>query len=173
MVSAVTALKLLLGFRKHPFSKSLSLPLPTSSVNVVLSAFLVVVAMPSGRPKPIRVPTLDTIHQRDDNDNEDVAPDVIPSAAPRVASITSSKVSGGELPPNYVKFEVMLLYLRQQQLEKRWAIENNTTEGVILRRGKDDYISRPLELPKHVNGFYDGATKLNVKVCLLAISSKP
>ncbi|KAK6383810.1 hypothetical protein LTS17_003102 [Exophiala oligosperma] len=121
------------------------------------------------RPKPIQVPTLDTIHQLDDNDDEDVAPDVIPDAAQRVASTTSSKVNGGELPPNYVKFEVMLLYLRQQQLEKRWAIENNTTEGVILRRGKDDYICRPLELPKHVNGFYDEATKLNVKVGIRAI----
>ncbi|KIW19871.1 hypothetical protein PV08_00446 [Exophiala spinifera] len=120
------------------------------------------------RSTPVRVPALDTILQRDVNgdENEDVAPDVIPDAAARPTSITSSKVSGGELPPNYVKFEVMLLYLRQQQLEKRWATESTTTEGVILRRGKDDYICRPLELAKHVNGFYDEATKLNIKVAI-------
>lgn len=58
----------------------------------------------------------------------------------------------------------MLLYLRQQQLEKRWA-DDNSTEGVILKRGKDDFICQPPELPKHINGFYDETKKLNVKVC--------
>lgn len=57
----------------------------------------------------------------------------------------------------------MLLYLRQQQLEKRWA-SDNTTEGVVLKRGKDDFICQPAELPRHIHGFYDEVKKLNVKV---------
>ena len=64
---------------------------------------------------------------------------------------------------NDVKYEVMLLYLRQQQLERRWA-SDNTTEGVVLKRGKGDFICQPAELPKHTNGFYDEIQKLNVKV---------
>ena len=111
------------------------------------------------RPK---VPTLGTIDQQDD---DNVAPDVIAVETPtRKASTSPSKISS-KAHTNNLKFEVMLLYLRQQQLEKRWAHEVNTTEGVILRRSKDDYICQPSELPKHVNGFYDEATKLNVKVC--------
>ncbi|KIW55682.1 hypothetical protein PV05_04413 [Exophiala xenobiotica] len=117
------------------------------------------------RPK---VPTLGTIDQQDD---DNVAPDVIAVETPtRKASTSPSKISS-KAHPNNVKFEVMLLYLRQQQLEKRWAHEVNTTEGVILRRGKDDYICQPSELPKHVNGFYDEATKLNVKVAMTVKTS--
>ncbi|RVX68842.1 hypothetical protein B0A52_07497 [Exophiala mesophila] len=71
---------------------------------------------------------------------------------------------------NDVKYEVMLLYLRQQQLERRWA-SDNTTEGVVLKRGKGDFICQPAELPKHTNGFYDEIQKLNVKVAMTVRTS--
>lgn len=63
----------------------------------------------------------------------------------------------------HAKFDLMLQYLRQQQLEKHWA-DHDTTEGVILKRGRDDYICQPSKLPKHINGFFDEARRLNVKV---------
>lgn len=59
----------------------------------------------------------------------------------------------------------MLLYLRQQQLEKRWSHDLSSTEGVVLKRGRDDFICQPADLPKQVNGFFGEVKKLNIKVC--------
>lgn len=61
------------------------------------------------------------------------------------------------------KFEVRLLYLRQQQLQNRWADEESG-EGVLLKTGKGNYISQPRELADACGGFSEQMRKLNVKV---------
>ncbi|KAJ9639144.1 uncharacterized protein PV06_09197 [Exophiala oligosperma] len=63
------------------------------------------------------------------------------------------------------KFEVRLLYLRQQQLQNRWADEESG-EGVLLKTGKGNYISQPRELADACGGFSEQMRKLNVKVAM-------
>ena len=114
------------------------------------------------KPKISIVPTaLDTIPQQNDSP-------VSPTS--HVGSKRESAITEAPgRPPikehniNNVKFDVMLMYLRQQQLEKRWA-SGNSTEGVVLRRSRNDYICQPPELLRQVNGFYDEVKKLNFKV---------
>jgi len=59
----------------------------------------------------------------------------------------------------------MIQYLRQRQLEKLWT-DGNTAEGVVLKRGKNDFICQPPQLSAQMFGFYDEIKKLNVKVRL-------
>lgn len=61
------------------------------------------------------------------------------------------------------KCELRLLYLRQQQLQNRWADEESA-QGVMLKTGKDNYISQPRELAGAYDGFSEQMRKLNVKV---------
>lgn len=78
----------------------------------------------------------------------------------------SSSNPSGQTPKSHnsmVKYDVMVSYLRQQQLEKRWA-EDSPRQGVVLKKGKDDFICRPAELSAQVGGFFDQVKKLNVKV---------
>lgn len=62
-----------------------------------------------------------------------------------------------------IKCEVMVQYLRQRQIEKLWS-DGNVTEGVVLKRAKNDFVCQPAELSKQALGFYDEVRKLNVKV---------
>lgn len=62
-----------------------------------------------------------------------------------------------------VKCEVMIHYLRQRQLEKLWS-EGVPSEGVVLKRAKNDFICQPAELASQAFGFFDEIRKLNVKV---------
>ncbi|KAK4938003.1 hypothetical protein LTR10_021492 [Elasticomyces elasticus] len=120
-------------------------------------------------PKISIVPTaLDTIPQQND---EPVSP-TSHVGSKRESAITEAPGR----PPikehniNNVKFDVMLMYLRQQQLEKRWAM-GNSTEGVVLRRSRNDYICQPPELLRQINGFYDEVKKLNFKVAMTVKTS--
>lgn len=61
-----------------------------------------------------------------------------------------------------VKCEIMIQYLRQRQIEKLWS-DGNSTEGVVLKRTKNDFVCQPSELSQQVFGFYDEMRKLNVK----------
>jgi len=68
-----------------------------------------------------------------------------------------------------VKCEVMIQYLRQRQIEKLWT-DGSITEGVILKRAKNDFVSQPQELQQQVFGFFDEIRKLNIKVrCALLL----
>lgn len=71
--------------------------------------------------------------------------------------------------------EIKLLYLREQQLERRWAHED-AGEGVMLRTSKDHYICQPRDLPDRNGSFYEAMKKLNAKVrqlCRLPTHSLP
>ncbi|EXJ90538.1 hypothetical protein A1O1_03641 [Capronia coronata CBS 617.96] len=127
------------------------------------------ISWPSRRSKAVtkaKAPAVETIPQETDSgsssssEQRDVPEVQVPS--PRAGRKVHHSSN--------VKFEVMLLYLRQQQLEKRWA-DDNSTEGVILKRGKDDFICQPADLPRHVNGFFDETKKLNVKVAMTVRTS--
>lgn len=62
-----------------------------------------------------------------------------------------------------VKCEVMIQYLRQRQIEKLWT-DGNLSEGVVLKRAKNDFVAQPPELTQQVFGLFDEIRKLNVKV---------
>lgn len=62
-----------------------------------------------------------------------------------------------------VKCEVMIQHLRQRQMERLWS-DGDVTEGVVLKRAKNDFVCQPPELQQQVFGFYDEIRKLNVKV---------
>lgn len=57
----------------------------------------------------------------------------------------------------------MIQYLRQRQIEKLWT-DGNVSEGVVLKRAKNDFVAQPPELAQQVFGFFDEVRKLNVKV---------
>ncbi|EXJ80994.1 hypothetical protein A1O3_07282 [Capronia epimyces CBS 606.96] len=113
-----------------------------------------------------QVPTVETSSQETGSDTPSIShvgnAVAVPRSSPREERKPHHSIN--------VKFEVMLLYLRQQQLEKRWA-EGNSTEGVILKKSKDDFICQPADLSKHVNGFYNEIKKLNVKVAMTVRTS--
>ena|SRR5947209_20512023 len=78
-------------------------------------------------------------------------------------SIQSDVGSFAELTSaNMVRNAVMINFLRQCQLKKLWS-DINLDEGVILKRGKGDFICQPEELSSLPGGFYDQVTRLNVK----------
>lgn len=76
------------------------------------------------------------------------------------ASIESSIVAS---TTTAVKCEVMIQYLHQRQIEKLWT-DGSVTEGVVLKRAKNDFVCQPQELSQQVFGFFDETRKLNVKV---------
>lgn len=63
-----------------------------------------------------------------------------------------------------VKCEVMIHYLRQRQLEKLWS-DGLPSEGVVLKRAKNDFVCQPPDLSTQAFGFFDEIRKLNVKAC--------
>lgn len=81
------------------------------------------------------------------------------SALSSRASVESSVVLS---TTTAVKCEVMIQYLRQRQIEKLWT-DGKITEGVVLKRAKNDFVCQPPELQQQVFGFFDEIRKLNVK----------
>jgi hypothetical protein len=78
-------------------------------------------------------------------------------------SIQSDVGSFSELTSaNMVRNAVMINFLRQCQLKKLWS-DISLDEGVILKRGKGDFICQPEEMSSLPGGFYDQVTRLNVK----------
>lgn len=94
-------------------------------------------------------------------------PNEAPQRNPRTVSAMSSRsdVTSSVVlsTTTAVRCEVMIQYLRQRQIEKLWT-DGNITEGVVLKRAKNDYVAQPPELAQQVFGFYDEIRKLNVKV---------
>lgn len=78
----------------------------------------------------------------------------------------SSRSDGGIINGDSVKCDIMAKFLRQRQLEKMWSYNSNTEEGVILKRGKDDFICQPRSLVGVQDGFYEQVVRLNVKVAI-------
>ena len=71
---------------------------------------------------------------------------------------------------NYIRCDVTLSALRQSQVEKMWTPwtspweTGSFGEGIILKRGKQDFICEPRDLSGERDGFFDQACRLNVKV---------
>ncbi len=61
------------------------------------------------------------------------------------------------------KCDIMVKFLRQRQMEKLWS-NNVESEGVILKRGKNDFVCQPSELLFEQNGLFSQVSQLNVKV---------
>ncbi|KAK5074616.1 hypothetical protein LTR24_010057 [Lithohypha guttulata] len=59
----------------------------------------------------------------------------------------------------------MIQHLRQRQMERLWT-DGDVTEGVVLKRAKNDFICQPPELQQQVFGCYDEIRRLNVKVAM-------
>lgn len=61
------------------------------------------------------------------------------------------------------KCDIMIKFLRQRQMEKLWS-NSVEGEGVILKRGKRDFVCQPSELLFEQNGLFAQVSQLNVKV---------
>ena len=86
------------------------------------------------------------------------------SDARSVRSFNDNASDTRSLNPGDVRVDIMVKFLRQRQLEKMWSYNGQTEEGVILKRGKDDFACQPRDLLGVRDGFYDQITRLNVKV---------
>ena len=61
------------------------------------------------------------------------------------------------------KCDIMVKFLRQRQMEKLWS-NSDIEEGVVLKRGKHDFVCQPSELLFARNGLFEQVNRLNVKV---------
>jgi hypothetical protein len=64
-----------------------------------------------------------------------------------------------------IKADVMVSWLHQQQVEKLWST-SLPGEGVVLKKGRDNFTCCPLSLRNEGNGLFDQIAALNVKVCI-------
>jgi len=64
-----------------------------------------------------------------------------------------------------MRTNVMCNWLFQQQLEKQWIVDK-TTEGIIMKKTRDDFVCCPRELPTTSRELFDAVKRLNVKVRL-------
>ncbi|MCJ1310985.1 hypothetical protein MMC25_004654 [Agyrium rufum] len=64
-----------------------------------------------------------------------------------------------------IKADVMVNWLHQQQLEKMW-INGGPSEGVILKKSRNEYTCAPLEMSETRDDFYDAIRALNVRVAM-------
>lgn len=62
-----------------------------------------------------------------------------------------------------VKADVMVSWLHQQQLEKLWAF-GIPSEGVVLKKARDNFTCCPATLRDEANGFFDNVVAMNVRV---------
>ncbi len=66
---------------------------------------------------------------------------------------------------NDVRAEVVCNYMYQQLLEKGYTTGAIPGEGVVLKKGKNDYAYCPADLRQYQYGLYDMSMELNVRVC--------
>ncbi|KUJ15797.1 uncharacterized protein LY89DRAFT_647797 [Mollisia scopiformis] len=67
-----------------------------------------------------------------------------------------------------IKSDVMVNWLHQQQLEKLWAMENNS-EGVILKKAKGEFACSPAGLRNNV--FFEQVIAMNVR-CAMTVNTR-
>ncbi|KAI0144157.1 glycosyl transferase family group 2-domain-containing protein [Hypoxylon sp. NC0597] len=70
-----------------------------------------------------------------------------------------------------VKSDVVCSWLYQQQLERQYATGMLPGEGVILKKGKNDYTCCPPHLRDIPNGLYDMSMELNVR-CAMTVNTR-
>lgn len=64
---------------------------------------------------------------------------------------------------NDIKCNVVVAHLYQQQLERLWT-SGADDEGVVLKKGRNQYTACPSELTQIEGGFFDAISALNVRV---------
>jgi hypothetical protein len=62
-----------------------------------------------------------------------------------------------------LKNEILASWLHAQQVENLWS-EGSADEGVVIKKGKDEYTCCPTSLMDTRDGFYDAVRALNVRV---------
>ncbi|KAI1136163.1 glycosyl transferase family group 2-domain-containing protein [Hypoxylon sp. FL0543] len=70
-----------------------------------------------------------------------------------------------------VKSDVVCSWLYQQQLERQYATGILPGEGVILKKGKNDYACCPPQLRDIRNGLFDMSMELNVR-CAMTVNTR-
>ena len=70
-----------------------------------------------------------------------------------------------------IKGDVMVNFLHHQQQERMWA-NGGQSEGVVLKKSRDNYICCPPELSHYQGDFYDAVRALNVRVCRRRTTSR-
>lgn len=68
-------------------------------------------------------------------------------------------------PSEVFRNDIMLKYLHQRQMEKLWSVKDCDDQGVVLKRGRNDFICKPDGLSQ-MGGLYDQVKTLNVKVAM-------
>ena len=74
--------------------------------------------------------------------------------------------------PDYhdMKTEIMCNYLYQQQLKKMWS-SGTEEEGVLLKKGRDEYACCPPDLEMQRGGLFDAIRGLNVR-CAMTVNTR-
>jgi hypothetical protein len=72
-----------------------------------------------------------------------------------------------------VKADVMCSWLYQQQLERQYATGILPGEGVVLKKGRNDYACCPPQLQEMKYSLYDMAMELNVRVRHILLPFSP
>jgi hypothetical protein len=62
-----------------------------------------------------------------------------------------------------IKYDVMVNWLQQQQLESMWS-SGGVDEGVILKKRASEFVACPADLADERGGIFDAIKLLNVKV---------
>ncbi|KAI1389537.1 glycosyl transferase family group 2-domain-containing protein [Hypoxylon trugodes] len=70
-----------------------------------------------------------------------------------------------------VRSDVMCSWLYQQQLERQYTTGLEFDEGVVLKKGKNDYACCPPSLQEVPNGLYDMIMELNVR-CAMTVNTR-
>ncbi|KAL7623408.1 hypothetical protein AAE478_007090 [Parahypoxylon ruwenzoriense] len=70
-----------------------------------------------------------------------------------------------------VKADVVCSWLYQQQLERQYATGMLPGEGVILKKGKNNYACCPPQLREIPNGLFDMSMELNVR-CAMTVNTR-
>lgn len=90
-----------------------------------------------------------------------------------VNSTLSSELSEAAKELLTLKVDMMCDYLRQQQLQRRWASDAED-QGVVIKRSRNDFVCSPSELIHDPQSFVHEMRALNVKVRLYCyFSSRP
>lgn len=69
---------------------------------------------------------------------------------------------------NNLKCDIMADYLHQQQQQRRW-IQDNSDQGVVLKRAKNSFACCPVSLRENDVGFLRAVEMLNVRVRFLML----
>ncbi|OCT46451.1 Glycosyl transferase family 2 [Cladophialophora carrionii] len=100
------------------------------------------------------------------NDDFDFEGPHFPTRSPSQMSFASHADSMAPLgSAGAFKCDIMVKFLRQRQMEKLWS-NSVDGEGVILKRGKNDFVCQPSELLFENNGLFHQVCQLNVKVAM-------